>query len=253
MKARHCVKAIVFFLFLIISHNLYAQEEVPNLLKIWRFTVKPNKVTDFENIIKELNAKDKKYKLSHSYYVSKSSSFNYSFIIQLEDYSDFDKYMESWNGIKAKMGEKHDALYKRWAETYDSYSTFFVKPRPDLSYIPEKPRLEEVKLFFHDVLYVKPDKVGEFEELLKNMKDLYKRKKVSEIVTIFSILGPDMPIFNAIWPAKNNIDHYTYIPKMWEILGEEGKRIFNKMMNCVRKREFRKTSSRPDLSYIVEK
>ena len=257
MKLYH--NLITFFLIslLVIPFHISAQEQQSMLIKIWDFAVQPSKVSDFEKILKEIVAKDKKYQLSHPYRVYKTGDFHYHLRIAVEGYGDFEKYGESWNSVRTKMGaEKNDLLYEKLAETYESYTSHFVRRRHDLSYIPENPRLkeEERNYVFIDRLFVKSSKEKEFEELMKELLALEKKKNISEtIIAGKGASGQNLPFYNFALIAKNDIDFFGHNQKMWELLGEEGRDIFNNLFNYVRSREFFRLTFCPDLSYTVEK
>ena len=218
--------------------------------------VKPSMVNECEAVVKDMVAKDTKYKLGYQYYTVSTEDFHYSFKVQLENYGDFDNYLKAWNVVATKMGvEQHQALYNRFAGTYESYSVDAAYRRYDLSYSPENPRLKWVENNFvvTDYFYIKAGKEEEFEKVMKELIALIKSKNIPEMFQAYVVaIGPDMPVYFVQLRGKSASDFWIHNEKMWEILGKEGELLFGKMKSLARKRDLRQGWYRPNLSYIPE-
>lgn len=256
MKSKTLVSLVVVLLVIFNPLMSLAQvtEQKAQLYVIYDLVVKPTKINDFKVILNEMIAKDTKHKLGYPYYSYRTGNFHHYFSLPVANYGDYDSYLKAWNAVSTRMGvEQHKALYKRLADTYEHYSIFMMYSRPDLSYIPENPRLKsrEGNFIFLDIFYIQTGKEEEFEKVLKEFVALEKSKNISEEINMFvGDIGTEMPVYIAALSAKNNSDFFTHNEKMWEILGKEGDVLFQKVMSLVRRREFKRIWFLPDLSYI---
>jgi hypothetical protein len=126
---------------------------------------------------------------------------------------------------------------------------------PELSYTPENPRLKpgEGNFYFWDIYYIHPGKAGEYEENLKEWKSLFKSKNITESYnTLQGDIGTDNPVYAFSGRAKSAADYYTHNAKMWEMLGEEGEKLFAKDLPLIRKNEVRQGWLFHGLSYKPE-
>lgn len=234
-----------------------AQEQKTQLYLLFEVKVKSTMVKEHGDIIKEMVAKDIKYNLGYTYYTYYDNHLHTYFSIPLENYGDLDNYLAAWNKVGEKWGmDKTQDLHQRFSETYESMETAFYLYRPGLSYNPENPRLksEEIKMGFWDILYVKPDKEKEIEDLFKEFIALCKSKNISEKIRVFAgDIGTDMSVYLGIVYAKDPAGFYHNNRKMWDALGEEGAALYQKVIPLLRKRESRIVWYSPNHSYIPEK
>lgn len=231
-----------------------AEEQKAQLGLLIEIKVKPTKVNEHVKIIEEMVAKDTKFNLGYAYSTSYDNNFHTYFALPLDNYGDWENYLAAWNKVAEKMGlEKHQDLYKRFADTFEFYKWAFYYYRPELSINPENPRLKpgEGKFNFWDIMYVKPGKESEAEAIFKELVALGKSKNTSEQIRIYAgDIGTEQPVYMGVLSAKDSVDFFTHNRKMWEAVGEEGSLLFQKLMTLLRKRESRQVWHSPEHSYI---
>jgi hypothetical protein len=243
---------VVCLCFLITLAQEEEQEE--QLLYVDEYTVKPSMVDEFEAAIKEGVAFRTQHKYPYSLMTYSLNDFHYTFVYSLENYADITSMDKAGDELREKVGkEKVQALSKKWVNFYEYYNESMVYLVPELSYTPENPRLKsgDGNFIFWDIYYVHPGKAAEFEEIIKKFISIFKDKKMTEgINVIVGDIGTDNPVFAFSLRAKDEADFYVHNDKMWEMLGEEGEMLYEKMLPLVRKNEVKQGWFRPDLSYV---
>ena len=126
---------------------------------------------------------------------------------------------------------------------------------PRLSYIPENPRLKPEEANFAHItrFYVKPDKEREFRDIMSELAALFKRKNISDGYNVYALaIGTGKPLLSIVFRAKDDADYYSQHKKIVEILSEEIKALYEKIVPLLRKIERVDGNFRPDLSYTPE-
>ncbi len=255
MKRKISIFLMVGFVVILCALTTLAQteEQKDQLLFVNEFKVKLSMVKEFEACLKEFVALSTQHKHPYSSMVYSLNDFHYLIVFPLEDYADITRWDKAVEELGEKAGkEQWQALWKRMENSYEYYNSSMVYLVPELSYTPENPRLKsgEGNFIFWDIYYLHPGKVKEFKELQKKWISLCKSKKITEGYNILQgDIGTDNPVYAFTLIAKDATDFYTQNKKMWEMLGEEGEMLYEKMLPFVRKNEVKQGWLRPDLSY----
>ena len=259
MKAKICVLLAGVFLVCFFSQVMLAQaqEQKPQLWFVEDMVVKPSKINDFEALVKDFNEVMKKYGWPYPMNTYSSDDFHYYLFYAVDSLSDTQKALEIFGDIGMKMGETDfQALLKRQADAIEYYKQYFLRSVPELSFIPKKPRLkpEERNVFIWDIWYFLPGTEKEVEELGKQSLELLKSKNYNDEMYYYAgDIGTEIPVYYGVLLAKDFADLYAQNKKMWELMGDEGGKFFDKMMPLVRKREGKSGWYRPELSFTPEK
>ncbi len=172
----------------------------------------------------------------------------------MENLADVDNMFKEDSELEKKMGEeKSKEIGKLFAGTYEYVHTYIIYHRPDLSYTPESPRLQPEEANYRKWIwyYIQPDKAEEYEEILKKFIPLAQSKNVTDGYNIYSGgIGMDVPAYLVAFSAKSAADFETHYEKAWELLGEEGKALMQKMFALTRELEVKTGWFRPELSYL---
>jgi len=236
-----------------------AQTEEPEdqLLFVNELAVKPSMAEKYEASVKEFVALCTKHKLSYSWKAYSLNDFHYTFVYPLEDYADITSWDKAMDELEEKVGkEQWKALTKRVVNCYEYYNSSMIYLIPELSYTPENPRLKpgDGNFYFWDIYYLHPGKGGEFREILKEFISLLKSKNFTGSYNILQgDIGTDNPVYAFSIIGKDAADFYAHNAKMWEMLGEEGEKLYAKSLPLIRKNEVRQGWLRPSLSYKPEK
>lgn len=259
MKAKICVLLAGVFVACFFAQVMLAQaqEQKPQLWFVEDMVVKPSKINDFEAVTKDFNAVFKKYGFPYPMNTYSSDDFHYYLFYPVENLSDLQKAYEIFGDIGKKLGEANlQALMKRQGDAIEYYKQYFLRTMPELSYLPKKPRLkpEEKSAFIWDIYYCVPGREKEVEELGKEWMQLLKSKNYNdEVLYYIGDIGTEFPVYYGVLFAKDFADLYAQNKKMWELMGDEGGKLYDKMMPLVRKREGKSGWYRPELSFTPEK
>jgi hypothetical protein len=229
------------------------EEQKEQLFVIDEWVVKPPMANEFEAVVKESIAIYAEHKFPYPFYTFWTSDFHYHVMWPYEKYGDLDNWYEAIEELSKKVGEPWQALSKRVAVTYEYIHSSVYYHMPELSYIPENPRLkhEEANFFFFDIYYVQPGKTKEFKEIIKKFVALSKSKNITEGWDAYDgDIGTDMPVYAFVMRAKDETDFYIHNTKMWEILGEEGEKLWEESVALIRKRGDKQAWLLPDFSYM---
>jgi hypothetical protein len=256
MRSKISIVLIVGFVVSLCALTTLAQEEEQKdqLLFVNEFTVKPSMAEEFEACLKERVAFGTQHKHPYSVMTYSLNDFHYNLVWSLENYADITSWDKAVEELKEKVGEEQwQALNKRMVNSYEYYNSSMIYLVPELSYTPENPRLkpEEGNFIFWDIYYIHPGKATEFEEIIKKFMSIFKDKKMTEGINVLvGDIGTDNPVYAFSGSAKDEADFYVHNDKMWELLGEEGEMLFEKMLPLVRKNEVKQGWFRPELSYM---
>ena len=237
------------------SMATWGQETEPEKGQLWycfEVTVNPSMNNQFYSLETEGRTFFEENNFAHAYYVWTDNNFHYFFFYPVESYEDINKIHEATGAIMQKWGEEK---INKWRETVDYHRDYFIRFQPDISYMPEAPRLKEGEGDFAiwDISYISPGKENEINALAKEFAALLKAKKYDDDFQFYTGgLGFGGSIFIGVLKGKDPSDFWAQNKKMWELIGEEGRKIFQSWMLLVNKREFKQFWYLKDLSYIPE-
>ena len=157
------------------------QEQEAQLHFVRQVTVKPSKIMDYMEWANEFMAQVQEHKFPYPINVYRCNDFSFWFLVPLENIADLEVLGNTMNELMAKIAtEKGEKIQKLWSETTEYRKDGLIVLRPDLSYIPENPRLkpEEANFFSWTLTYILPGKEQEFEEMAKKYKSLYQTKNI---------------------------------------------------------------------------
>jgi hypothetical protein len=256
MRGKVSIVLMVGFVVSLCALTIMAQEEEQKAQAYYALevVVKPSMIAEYEAVVKEVVSLNSQYKATYIWYGMNADDFHYHFFIPVENLADVDKMFKEDSELEKKMGEeKSKEIGKRFAGTYEYVREFMIYHRPDLSYTPESPRLQSEEANYRQWIwyYILPDKEKEFQEILKKFVILAQSKNVSDGYNIYSGgIGMDVPAYLVAFSAKSAADFEAHYEKTWELLGEEGKELLQKLVALTREREVQTGWFRPELSYL---
>jgi hypothetical protein len=256
MKGKILKLVLLFLLaiFYIINIMAQAEEQKAPLYIVEDTVVKPSKIAEYEVHVKMAVDLFKKYNYPYPVYNCTTDDFHYISIFPLKNYADMENTYKATGELAKKAGEEWQAMIKSADGTLEYSKYFMVRYIPQLSYIPEEPRLkpEESNFMQWEFFYVLSGKEGAFVEFCKKLQALYKEKNIQDGWELYSgSIGIETPLFIVLLKGKNRIDYYSRQEKILEILGEEGLKLFMEdMIPLLRKFESKIVKARSDLTYI---
>jgi hypothetical protein len=218
------------------------------------YVVKPSMAGKFEAGVKEWVAQCAEHNHPYLWYARSSVDYGYLFFTPIKNFTDIDTMDKADVELEKKIGEEQlKAMAKQFEGSYEHFELFILRTLPELSSIPEKPRLqpEEIKFVCVDFYYIKPGKEKEFEGVMKEWKALAKSKNIPGSYNLsVRVIGTDIPVYAGGSSGKNAADYYNQLEKTWELFGDEGEALWKKTIVLCRKYEEKTSWRRPDLSYI---
>ncbi len=253
MKQSLLALALVLSPVLAHAQNPPAAPPKPQLYVVHEEIAKPSMLAQYESTTQEFfktlsQAKVDPAVFSIRTYVT--PDFHYLFVAPIEGFGGMDKIMSVFMTLGAS--ERFQDLMKRGGATMESVNERVVMLRPDLSYMPESPRLkmEEHKYFRFEFYYLMPGTEMEAERIARDYAALFKKKNIPESYSIFMALnGDDLPLLVASIPAKSEADLVAADERTNAALGDDIKPVQARALGITRKFEIREARVRPDLVY----
>ncbi|MFQ6113666.1 MAG: hypothetical protein ACE5NG_06195 [bacterium] len=240
------------------AFNILAQEEKPKsqLFIIHEDVVKPSMVSEYEAATKEFVAKLAEHQMTgSSYYYTAfvDNDFHYYYVTPVENLAAIDNMEKDWNEFVKKVGEENwTAMLQKFAAPLESHKVWMTRLMPELSYVPENPRLksEEMPFYHWDFYYAKSGMAKTGEDIAKEWKAVYESNNIADGFNVYrGDIGADLNLFIVAQRGNNPADYYSQQAKIMEMLGEPGKELAARTMEGVRKFESKTGWLRPDLSY----
>ena len=244
---------IALLLAIIGSTFAFAQEE--NNGQLWfcaEATVHPEMQSQFIDLQVDFQSKFKENGFPYSIYTWTDGRFGYYFFYPVDSYNDKSGIYDALRTVIPVWGE--DNFNKMW-ETVQSHRTYFLQAPSELSYIPDQPRLDvmDMPYAYWDILYVKPEKEMEFVALIKKLRVIQQDQKFDDPVQmLIGDIGYEGSVYIGALKGKDGVDFRLQNQKMWELMGDEGAAIFQKMMSMLRKRESKQFWYMENLTFLPE-
>lgn len=256
MKQKFSLLFLMVLFVLAFYAQSFAQKELPKsqLYLMHEDLVLPSMADKYEQALKDFAKLFSDAKIdSRSYRIIQKDYFNYTAVIPVTDFDGLAKYFGMTPEIIEKIGkDKFDAQMKKFDGCYDTHRNYLLNLRNDLSYKPEYGlNMGEGLDYRHlDYFYPVPGKENEMMELIKEYKKLYESKKIEEGYRVYmGSVGTEMGMVLFVQPAKSRVDFATLSDKQDEILGNDGKKLWDKVVAITQKFEHLDGVMRPDLSH----
>lgn len=228
----------------------------PQMFTIYKEVVAPAKTEEYETAIKHMISEFAAYNIDpekvHFTTIS-GPEIGYIYVMPIDNYAAMDTMHANWEEAIEIIGkDKFEDIVAEADEAIDHVDTFQVMLRPDLSYEPEKPRLQpgEAKYVSYGFYYALPGKKDEIEKIAKQFVELYKKNNIDAGWRVYqSISGSDLPLYVVAHPAKSEADFYKDKARIDALIGDQADKLGHKVMTTIRKMEQKEGWLRPDLSY----
>ena len=201
-----------------------AQEQEAQLYFVRLVKVKPSKAANYFEGAKELMTQLKEHKYPYSINVFRCNDFTTVYTVPLKDLADLQTLGDSMNALMASIApETGQKIQKFMGGAVEYQEDGLIVFRPDLSYIPESPRLNQEEINFQNwtFTYILPGMEKDLEEMSKKYKALYQAKNIPDGFMLYQvIMGKQQPMYILVQSAKNTGDYFSTDHS--EVLGEEG-------------------------------
>ena len=242
------------FCFCALSSLAQVEEQKAQLYFFEEFIIKPSMIGEFEKVQKEWIVSATEHKYPYPWYLYNTDDLHYYSIAPLENYAGMDNIDKAWGEHKRKMGEdKWQAIMKDYFGTFQYYSSSFIMHRPDLSYTPVNPRLnqKEKKFVYINFFYIQPGREAEFERVLKEGVTFYKHINFPFAFDVYvGEAGAEMPMYIYLSKAENAANFHAEHDEAFKLNTEEAMKLRHKTFVTIRKIDVKTGMFRPDLSYM---
>jgi hypothetical protein len=245
------IAILIFFSFC--GSATFAQEEGSGQLWFcWEATVNPATENEFIDLQVEFRTHFKEANFSYPISAFTDGNFHYYIFYPVKDYNEKDDIYEAlW---KAADLWGMDRMNNMW-ETVETHNTYYIRHIPELSYVPENPRLNdgETNYAVWDMLFIDPAKDMEFRRSAKEFTEMVKGVGFGDAINLFiGDIGYEATAYLWTLYGKSPGDFWTENEKLWEKLGVEGQNLNQEVLKLLKKREFKQFWYLDALSYDPE-
>lgn len=236
----------------------WAQEapSKPELLVVYQDHVKPAKLDDYTAVAKDMVALLKEEKAdspAFDLWAFSSPDFTFTYVTPMSSMGEMDTMHEAWMALyKGPDKAKWEAFDARVNGAVLTSSRQIVARVASASYKPKEPRLsqEEAKYRWFDVFTVQPGKEKDFVGLCKSLAELAAKAGFKDGWNTYSVVvGPAIPCFIVVSPAKDQGDYAESDRAFSKAVGDEGKKIFAQVMAITEHYDGHGEWFRPEFSY----
>ncbi|MGM0391944.1 MAG: hypothetical protein ACQEWG_07475 [Bacteroidota bacterium] len=248
---------LLFAITVLPTNGLFAQSTNANqAFWVHEDQVKPSMLKEYEAVTKDFIAACKEHDLKDAdWSTARLDGGTYLSITPVNNMADLDK--NPLAPLVEKMGEeKFRAIFSRFDKSYDVHRNYMVHLINDMSYMPNglttnTPGEDFRKWhFFH----VTPENVANLRNKMREIKALYEKKGANQHFRVYrNGFGTPGDYYLVVISAKDAQSYLKTSDETDVLLGEEGEKLFDGMMEYVHKYESKTGSMRPDLGYVSKK
>lgn len=252
---KRLVTSCMLIVLIALAGNTTAHAQVEKkgqLWFIWEATVHPELQSQFIELQIDYHSKFKEHGFPYTMYTWTDSKFGYYFFYPVDSYDDKIEIYDALWAILPSWGEEN---FSQMWETVMSHRTYYLQALPEISFMPEEPRADQMDMpyAYWDILYVKPGKEMEIAELLKKLTALSQAQNFDDPVQMLTgDIGYEGSVYIGALKGKDPVDMRLQNQKMWGLMGDEGAALFQDLMSLLRKRESKEFWYLEELSYFPE-
>ncbi|ETN96405.1 hypothetical protein [Zhouia amylolytica] len=250
------MKKLIILLIIMLPFSSIAQNgSTVETYRIHEDIVIPNMAITYENAIKELVSNLKKHNIPDAKWLSVATNdFRYLHVTKIDKMADMDR--NTFATLSEKMGENAlNELFHRINKCYDEHGGYILHLDHELSYMPDgmtqTPEGQPYRRFYY--WQIKPSDVEKATALAKEIKAMYKNKGIKQHYRLYrSGFGNMKTYFMVAVAAKDAISFEQQDAETMRLMGEEGKALFEKVMQTAIHFEEVSGYIRSDLSYMPQ-
>jgi len=242
---------------LVLMHTAQAKNQPKSLVYLGEYKVKPDKVDEFESVMKDFVKEMEKYDMPYTFRMFSTDIFVYYSLNEFDDYSMLDKFNADWGVVEEKIGVK---TMERYHEVefgaIDSFKGTLLKYRPDHSFVTDSIfwKKDENSFVHWLFCYLEPSMRQEWISIQKKWLKLYRSKNIiMPFLTFTGDIGYEMPVWIYVRASSDRGDYFSELEKINTVFGEKGEIMLKQSLPLIKRIEVRHTIYRPDLSYLPER
>ena len=203
---------------------------------------------DYDSSLMGLWKSFKKAGVDRPILVSNGDGGTYSFVAFYSSWSDFAAANAKVQAGFAGASDVLPGLQKTL--THSDWEMWAA--RPDLSYVPDNPRVPDSDQTYTRVVLLRPhaDHAVVLGETLKEGMALRKKHGIRDAASVFQLAaGANAPAFAILIGAKDEVDYHVQNAKNLEAMGDAWQTYVGKVGAMLRDFENQNFFARPDLAY----
>ena len=225
------------------------KEKQQSYLRIVQYVVPPGKADEFQTIARQVVEQLADQESTASFVCMRSQEVVFSFILPMNSSGERSRQTGALIEAGRSLG---DAWARQAADTIDYMNEFLVIARPDLSYVPENPRLSptETRFMHFDFHHLNFGTESVAEATAKRFAALHEQTGCDTGFTVYEVVGgTELPILIVATGAKDIADYYANQQRVLERLGDGVASIAESRDTVVRRIEQIDSTVLPELSY----
>ncbi|MDX1543849.1 MAG: hypothetical protein R3214_07875 [Christiangramia sp.] len=244
--------AIIMMLFIFIS--IHAQNDRYQLYLVHEDHVKEGMKDKHQQADKVIINAAKEHKMKGMSWITFQADDNrVMYLSPIESMAELDK--NPFEDLEKKMGkDQFQELFEPYADTYTEHGDYILRLDKDLSYMPDGiTQTPEGQNYRELIYYHIPPGAGEkAEQLAQAVKQLYTRKKSKVHYRVYKSGFGNMGNYYMVAVAAESPEALEKLRnENMELLGDEGKKIFDQVENVTSKQEKVTGYLKPELSYVT--
>ncbi|MEO6681435.1 MAG: hypothetical protein ABIN48_01295 [Ginsengibacter sp.] len=247
------IKSGVFFLIVLLQLSIVNAQDNSRyqLYYIHEDPVYPSMIAPYEKLAINLATECKKVNLPDGWLTLNLDNNRYQYVTPINSMADLDK--NTFAPLQTKMGnEAFTKMFTDFDKCYDSHRDFIVRLDKQLSYMPGGIDIytDGMPYRHFTYYYVTPQNIGKATELAKAFHDLYTKKGSKVQYRVYrNGFGEQNAYFMVVVSAKSAEDYEKRRAENRELLGDEGKELYGKLLQITSEIKNITGMIRPDLSY----
>ena len=253
MKTTFFIFSLFAATLLLTSTDMTAQAQTENqTFYVHEDQVKFPMLKEYEATTKDFVAALKEHDIKDAGFMTASlGDGTYLSLMPINNMADLDK--NPLAPLAEKMGEeKFRELFTRFNKCYDNHRDYLVHLIGDLSYMPAGLSTTTPGENFrkYHLFYVTPENAANLSNKIAEIKNLYVKKDAKENFRVYrSGFGSPEEFYMVVISAKNAESYAKTSDETEKLLGPEGNKLMDEMMQFILKYETREGRMRPDLAY----
>jgi hypothetical protein len=210
-------------------------------------------IAEYEAICKELIAACKQHGVEEANWIAlATNNFTYNYISPIDNMAELDENI--FSSLGEKMGEGAlTALFNRMDKCYSDHVDYVISLDKELSYQPSGiNQMPEGQMYRNNVrYYIAPENYKKANEIAKKYKKLFAEKGSKMYYRVYrSGYGSNGTFFLVAVAAESPEAYERMSAENRKVLGAEGAKLNQELMEVMTKMDVMQGWMRPDLSYM---
>ncbi|MCG9972733.1 hypothetical protein [Christiangramia crocea] len=244
--------AIILMLFICIS--IYAQNDRYQLYVVHEDHVKDGMQSMHDQADKVLMEAAKEHNMKGMNWITFQTDDNrVMYLSPIENMAELDK--NPFEDLEKKMGkDKFEKLFEDYQGTYTKHGDYILRLDKELSYMPDGITQTPAGQNYRELTYywIPPGEGEKAEQLARGVKELYSKKGSKIHYRVYKSGFGNMGNYYMVAVAAESPEAMEKMrEENMELLGEEGKKLFDEIENSTSKQERVTGYLKPELSYVT--